>query len=124
MRIREKTLSLDVFNAYLTKRSQLSQLGFAKGSLWLDKSAYSLELKSGESHCALDIFDLRKYLISQATRSVKKPIPKDFLFEVSLLTAAKERVDLLVLDRKSFKKVTEGLTALLNLKDVLREFHG
>lgn len=83
--------------------------------------SYSLELKSDSRSHSIDIFELRKHLVSQHTKSVKKPVPKDFLFEISLLLASKERFDLLLFDQRSLKRLEEGLESILLMKELLKE---
>lgn len=87
----------------------------------LDKVSYSIELKSNSKNLSISIFDLRKYLVSPQSKNVKKPIPKDFLFELSLVLASKERVDLLLPDQRSLKRLAEGFDAILLMKEVLKE---
>ena len=109
------------FNIFLANRNKLEQYGFSKGHLLLDKVSYSLELQSESKNISVDIFDLRKYLVSQQTKSVKKPVPKDFLFEISLLLVSKLRIDLLLPDQRSLKRLEEGFEAIFLMKEVLKE---
>jgi hypothetical protein len=89
--------------------------------LTLDKINYTIELVGDGHNLSISLFDLRKYLVSQQTKSLKKPYPKDLLFEISFFLVTKERVDLLLLDNNSLKKLTAGIDAILLLKELLKE---
>jgi hypothetical protein len=110
------------FNAFSTKISQLGQLGYHKGHLTLDQSSYTLEFVSDKLSTSLDIFEVRKFLVSQDASRMKKPYPKDFLFEASILTLPKGRFDIVVPDYKVFSKVKEGVSAILSVKDFISKF--
>lgn len=102
-------------------KGKLEKLGYHKGYFSLDKVVYSLEFVSEGKNISVCLFDLRKHLVSQQTKSMKKPYPKDFLFEISLFLVSKERIDLLLLDEKSLKKLIAGVEAILLMKEVLKE---
>lgn len=120
-RTHTKGKSTDSLNLYLATKSKLEQLGYSKGLFSLDKVSYSIDFEGENKKYSISLFDLRKYLVSQQTRTMKKPYPRDFLFEVSLFLVSKERVDLLLLDSKSLKKLTTGIDAILLLKELLKE---
>jgi hypothetical protein len=105
------------------------------GLLRLDPLGYRLEVLKGmetykgasdrsrERLVSVDVFMLKKVLVSQDTKMVKFPAPKNFIFEVSVLLTDKRRLDFTLSNCDEFKKLHSGLEGLVILRDLLIQIH-
>jgi hypothetical protein len=83
--------------------------------------AIEVELQTG-TKLIFDALSLRKVLISQESSRIKKPIPKDFLFEIALFLEDKKRLDFLIDNHEDFSKFKNSVEAIVKLKPILKEF--
>lgn len=116
------------FNPFCINISLSVGFGYQPSTLALNSASYSLELhRSNQASAAagmtsIDIFELRKVLVSQETKLLKKPVPLGFIFELSLVLFSKKRYDLLIANKEDFHKLKAGLEAILTLRDVLLKY--
>jgi len=88
----------------------------------LNSLTYCLVAKSRKSIHSVDLFDLRKVLISQdSIKNKAKNSLKTFGFEITIITMSKKRFDLVTTSCKDFENMRAALESIILMKDILHE---
>jgi hypothetical protein len=111
------------FNPFLVSKFQPEKCGYVKAKMVFlpFMIAFEVEPQTGQK-LIFDALSLRKVLISQESSRIKKPIPKDFLFEIALFLEDKKRLDFLVDSHDDFIRFRNSVEAVVKIKPILKEF--